>query len=186
MFLSNVPKEIRSTEMAEIPSELGAEQATECGGVGWGRAVASLPEGKSEGSSSHAPSPHHSWSGVGFSVLVHTGANGMWEGLGWPPSLRCGVERPSHHPKYKVSLKGYLKLTHGAGYCSPNLQVESEELWFKGIRKGQADRQKLTLSAEGIDFQGWFRGRRGSKLLDTRREPHVFLKLGCCFQLAYC
>lgn len=35
VFLSNVPKEIRSTEMAEIPSELRAEQATEHSRVGW-------------------------------------------------------------------------------------------------------------------------------------------------------
>lgn len=46
MFLSNVPKEIRSTEMAEIPSELGAEQATKRGGVGWGESCGILTRGE--------------------------------------------------------------------------------------------------------------------------------------------
>lgn len=47
VFLSNVPKEIRSTEMAEIPSEPGAEQATEQG-VGRGKScsVPSRVEGR--------------------------------------------------------------------------------------------------------------------------------------------
>lgn len=34
VFLGNVPKEIRSTEMAAIPSELGVEQASEHSRVG--------------------------------------------------------------------------------------------------------------------------------------------------------
>lgn len=109
MFLSNVPKEIRSTEMAEIPSELGAEQATEHSRVGWEKSCGILTGvGVWGGSSSLAPSPHSSWFGVVFSVPVHTGANGMWEELGWPPAFWHGMERPNCHTKYKVSLKGYL------------------------------------------------------------------------------
>lgn len=56
VFLSNVPKEIRSTEMAEIPSEPGAEQATEQG-VGRGKSCSILTrvEGRAGGSSALAP-----------------------------------------------------------------------------------------------------------------------------------
>lgn len=64
VFLSNVPKEIRSTEMAEIPSEPGAEQATEQG-VGWGKSCSILPgvEGRAGGRLSAGPSPNPSWLG---------------------------------------------------------------------------------------------------------------------------
>lgn len=56
MFLSNVPKEIRSTEMAEIPSEPGAEQATKQG-VGRGKScsILSREEGRAGGGSVLAP-----------------------------------------------------------------------------------------------------------------------------------
>lgn len=57
VFLSNVPKEIRSTEMAEIPSELGAEQDTQHSGVGWGKSLTGM-EGRTGGSSSLVPPPH--------------------------------------------------------------------------------------------------------------------------------
>lgn len=72
------------------------------------RAAASSPGWGWGGSSSLAPSPHSSWFGVVFSVPVHTGANGTWEELGWPPAFWHGMERPNCHTKYKVSLKGYL------------------------------------------------------------------------------
>lgn len=76
VFLSNVPKEIRSTEMAEIPSEPRAEQATEQG-VGMGKAAASSPGWR--GGLGVAQSPNPSWLGTVFSVLVHPAAHGMWE-----------------------------------------------------------------------------------------------------------
>lgn len=59
MFLSNVPKEIRSTEMAEIPSELGAEQGAEHSRVGRAKSCSILTgaEGRAGLSSLLAPSP---------------------------------------------------------------------------------------------------------------------------------
>lgn len=100
MFLSNVPKEIRSTEMAEIPSELGAEQDTQHSGVGWGKSLTGA-EGRAEGSSSLVPPPHIS-PGLGlFSqwrfVLVQMGCG---KEQGWPPSLWLEMERPKRHPKW--------------------------------------------------------------------------------------
>lgn len=56
VFLSNVPKEIRSTEMAEIPFELGAEQASGQGRAGCGKSCSTLSgmERRAEGTSSLA------------------------------------------------------------------------------------------------------------------------------------
>lgn len=42
---------------------------------------------------------------------------------------------------------------------------------LKGLRRA---RQKLTLSVEGIDFQGGFRRGRDSKLLNARQKPMPF------------
>lgn len=40
-----------------------------------------------------------SWFGIVFAVPVHTGANGMWEELGWPLSPGVGWRSPTSIPQ---------------------------------------------------------------------------------------
>ena len=92
MFLSNVPKEIRSTEMAEIPSELGVEQATEHSGVGWGKSCGILAGEKGRGAA-HPLLPPHTAPGLGLFfqcqfILVQMECGKSWgghlpSGMGW-------------------------------------------------------------------------------------------------------
>jgi len=110
VFLSNVPKEIRSTEMAEIPTELGAEQATKHSGVGWGKSCSTLTRAERRAGKSPPLAPPHIallvWGGF-FQcqfVLAQMGCGKSW---GWLPFLWHGMESLNPHPKqHKVSLKG--------------------------------------------------------------------------------
>lgn len=102
MFLSNVPKEIRSTEMAEIPSELGVEQATEHSRAGWEKSCGILTG--VGGRVAHPLPPPHAPPGLGLFfqcqfILVQMGCGKSWgghlpSGMGWRdltaiPNTRC-------------------------------------------------------------------------------------------------
>lgn len=77
VFLGNVPKEIRSTETAAIPSELGVEQATEHSRVGWGKELRRPPWGRGEGWGQLIPCTFNTILPAGVVFSVHSGANGM-------------------------------------------------------------------------------------------------------------
>ena len=94
-------------------------------------------QGREEGWEEPTPCPSpHSPPGLGgfFSVPVRTGANGMWEELGLAtfPLARDGEPEPPSQTAQGVFKGINLNLHHGHGpqhgCCSPDSQMESEEL----------------------------------------------------------